>query len=269
MTSADLVVPGPDPNTPPAFVLGPPTACALDVQLAETVTVLDSYGYLLALVPKYLSDPARRRLYTIRSILESDRIALVEIDLPPLGLSMLAYQLRQLSVTDLGPGVLAGAARLLTYYNHCGAVLSSVAHLDRIDVGIGSHLRSWVPGAQFVVTANPTPRVLQLAEDTQLPAPQYLTHLAVAEGGSTADWIKNQLVRQWRTPQLMQVSLPADSPPWWGTQKLAEFAAYIPDVRMLYQLITSVRMDNCHCCGLEVIGDQCLFCSAYAYAEPI
>jgi hypothetical protein len=40
-----------------------------------------------------------------------------------------------------------------------------------------------------------------------------------------------------------------------------EFTAYIGDVGMLYQLVTSVRRDTCTWCGLEVIGDQCLFCA--------
>lgn len=265
VTSRDLVVPARDRTVPSATVFerpGPGSG-TLDRQLADMSLALDYYGHVVALVPAAPEDPARRRLHTVRAILESDRIALVETDLPPLAVAMLALQLRHLSATDLSPGVIAGAARLLTYYVHAGALLSSVTRLDRVEVDLKSHLRSWVPGARFAVAANPEPHLVDVSDDTELPGPSYLTHLAVAAGaGQDAEWVKDGLAPKWRPQLVHDLPLPADSARWWGTQKLVEFAAYIPDVSVLYQLVTSVRKDMCGWCGLEVIGDQCLFCSA-------
>ncbi|RSN76478.1 hypothetical protein DMH26_41280, partial [Streptomyces sp. WAC 05379] len=66
----------------------------------------------------------------------------------------------------------------------------------------------------------------------------------------------------WNAQGLREVVLPAESATWWGTGKLIEFCAYLPDLSVLYQLVTSVRQNSCHWCGIDVIGDRCVFCSA-------
>lgn len=157
VTSADLVLPAPDRHTPAAAVLPPPEELDLDGALAQTAGLLERHGHLVVLVPSWLRVSALRRLHTVRAILETDRIALVDVDLPPLGTALLVRQLRQLTVSDFSPGVLASAARLLTHYIYAGALLGSVAKLDRIPVGLKAHAKSWSPNAQFAVLANPTP----------------------------------------------------------------------------------------------------------------
>jgi len=91
--------------------------------------------------------------------------------------------------------------------------------------------------------------------------PGYQTQLAVAGKGVDAGWITGPLASAWHTQHVRELPLPPDSARWWGTSRLVEFTAYIADVGMLYQLVTSVRRDTCTWCGLEVIGDQCLFCA--------
>jgi hypothetical protein len=267
VTSADLVLPALGGHAPPAVVLtgpgdGEAAAGPLEPLLARVSAALDAHGHVVALVPASLPVPERRRLHAARAILETDRLALVETDLPPLASALLALQLRHLCATELGPGVIAGAARLLSYYLHAGAVLNSVTRLDRVQVDLKSHLRSWVPGAQFAVLAHPAPRLVELSGSARVPGPDYLTDLAVGEAGLRVDWVKGDLARQWRCRHVHEVPLPAASARWWGNQRLVEFAAHIPDPRVLHQLVTSVRRDPCGWCGLEIIGDECLFCSA-------
>jgi hypothetical protein len=264
VTSADLTLPGPGQNVPPALVLPVDAAqpLKLDEQLTQVLLALEHYSHVVALVPADLAPAARRRLYTVRAILETDRVALVETGLPPLATALLAQQLRTLTVTDLGPGVIAGASRLLSYYLHAGAVLTSVAKLDRVQVEMKHHLLSWVPGRQFVVLANPEPRLDQISPATHLPGPNFVTHLAFGAHGMPHDWVTTDLVRQWRPQHVHETQLPAASTQWWGSPRLVEFAAHIPDPGVLYRLVTSVRRDTCAWCGLEAIGDQCLFCSA-------
>ncbi|WP_327737092.1 hypothetical protein OG749_28705 [Streptomyces nojiriensis] len=283
VTSADLVLPAPDRHTPGAALLHPPEQLDLESALAETGALLERHGHLVALVPPWLPRSTVQRLHTVRAILETDRIALLGIDLPPLGTALLARQLRQLSVCDFSPGIIASAARLLSHYIYAGALLGSVAKLDRVrvPVGLGAHARSWSPSAQFAVMAHPKPHLAKLAggggsqggahgpRGALLPAgPEFATHLTFARGQLTSDWVTAELAPAWQVQGVLENPLPAASPGWWGTPKLVEFAAGIPDLSVLYQLVASVRREECRWCGLELIGDRCGFCAAPLTAPP-
>ncbi|WP_432253080.1 hypothetical protein [Streptomyces sp. HNM1019] len=271
VTGRELVLPPPDGQTPSAVVLRPPDAQLLDDALAEVGTLLDQQGYLVVLYPAATPAAVVRRLHTVRSVLETDRMALLPLELPPLAVAVLARQLRQLSVSDFSPGVLACAARLLSHYIHAGALLGSVAKLDRVPVSLTSHVKSWVPGAHFGVLAHPTPHLVKVGGATELPAPGYATSMTVARGQLSShgfgggaghdDWVTGALAPAWGVRAVEEVPLPAESARWWGTPKLIEFAAAIPDLSVLYQLVASVRREECHWCGFELIGDRCAFCS--------
>ncbi|MEU3463741.1 hypothetical protein ABZ721_27805 [Streptomyces sp. NPDC006733] len=236
-------------------------AVPLEQHVARTSAALDAHGHLIALASPDPADAGRRRLHTVRAALEADRMAIVPVDLPPLATALLTEQLRQLAGTDLGPGVLAGAARLLSYYLYSGALLGSVSKLDRVPVTVGKHFKSLVPGRHFAVMAHPEPGLFEIGTDAPPAGPGFLTQLAVAGHGLDAGWVTGTLAPTWRSQHIREVPLPEGSTRWWGTGRLVEFTAYIADIGILYQLVTSVRRDACPWCGLEVIGDQCLFCS--------
>ncbi|MFI5522923.1 hypothetical protein [Streptomyces platensis] len=265
VTSPDLALPATDRQTPAAVVLQAPHLQPLDDALTETSAVLEHHGHLVVLYSSVCPPEHIRRLHTLRAVLESDRIAIVPLSLPPLGVALLARQLRQLSLCDLSPGVLASAARLLTHYLHAGALLGSVSGLDRVEVDLRAHMKSWLPGAHFAVLAHPQPQLLHLdrhSTEAGLPAPGFATQLAVARGQLTSEWVTGALAPAWQVQGVYETRLPAESARWWGTQKLIEFAAAIPDVSVLYQLVTSVRREECGWCGLELLGDRCAFCAA-------
>ncbi|GGZ76995.1 hypothetical protein [Streptomyces subrutilus] len=289
VTSADLVLPAPDRHTPGAALLHPPQTLGLDDAVAETGALLERHGHLVAVVPSWLPRTTVQRLHTVRAILETDRIALLDTDLPPLATALLVRQLRQLTVCDFSPGVIASAARLLSHYVYAGALLGSVAKLDRVPVGLKAHARSWSPGAQFAVLAHPAPHLARLGATASgggrsgsrgghskgagtpgdlPPGPEFATHLTFARGQLASDWVAAELAPAWQVQGVLENPLPADSAGWWGTPKLVEFAAGIPDVSVLYQLVASVRREECRWCGLELIGDRCGFCAAPLTAPP-
>ncbi|MEU8463777.1 hypothetical protein [Streptomyces sp. NPDC029003] len=277
VTSADLVLPAPDRHTPGAAVLHPPGEAGLEAALAETTALLERHGHLVAVVPPWLPAATVRRLHTVRAILETDRIALLDVDLPPLATAVLVRQLRQLTVCDFSPGVIASAARLLSHYIYAGALLGTVAKLDRVPVGLKAHARSWSPSAQFAVLAHPQPHLAKLGsagpaaaggQGALPPGPGFATHLTFARGTLSSDWVTAELAPAWQVQGVMENPLPADSAGWWATPKLVEFAAAIPDVSVLYQLVASVRREECRWCGLELIGDRCGFCAAPLAAPP-
>ncbi|MGH3310928.1 MAG: hypothetical protein ACRDP3_10115 [Streptomyces sp.] len=273
VTSHDHMLPPPDRNTPRAHVFKSPGEQPLDAALAETQLLIEQHGYLVVVHPNTLPRPFLHRLHTIRSVLESDRIALLPTTLPPLGIAVLVRQLRQLSLCEFSPGVLGAAARLLAHYVYSGALLNSVAKLDHVPVSLTAHAKSWMPGAQFAVLAAPAPQLVRLTgsgneADGTLAGPRFATQLTVATGQLTSEWVTGTLARQWQVGGVREAYLPGDSARWWGTGKLIEFAAAIPDVSVLYQLVSSVRRDECHWCGLELIGDRCAFCAAPAASGP-
>ncbi|MEU9110246.1 hypothetical protein AB0D04_00275 [Streptomyces sp. NPDC048483] len=264
VTSPDLALPA-DPQTPAAVVLQAPHLQPLDDALTETAAVLEHHGHLVVLYSSACPPEHIRRLHTLRSVLESDRIAILPLSLPPLGVAVLARQLRQLSLGDFSPGVLACAARLLAHYVHAGALLGSVSGLDRVEVDLRAHMKSWLPGAHFAVLANPAPQLLHLdrhGTGAGLPGPGFATQLAVAHGQLSAEWVTRSLAPAWQVQGAYEARLPAESARWWGTQKLIEFAAAIPDPSVLHQLVSSVRREECRWCGLELLGDRCAFCAA-------
>ncbi|MFF2809020.1 hypothetical protein ACFVT2_17910 [Streptomyces sp. NPDC058000] len=287
VTSPDLALPSPEPSTwlgrgggppsgswgsapidrqtPAAVVLRAPHLQPLDEALTEISAVLEHHGHLIVLYSAACPPEHVRRLHTLRAVLESERIAILPSALPPLGVAVLARQLRQLSVCGFSPGVLACAARLLAHYVHAGALLGSVSGLDRVEVDLRSHMKSWLPGAHFAVLATPQPQLLHLDRHSThagLRPPGFATQLAVARGQLTADWVTAALAPAWQVQGVYEARLPTDSARWWGTQKLIEFAAAIPDPALLSRLVASVRREECGWCGQEVIGDRCAFCAA-------
>ncbi|MEU0947141.1 hypothetical protein ABZ379_31060 [Streptomyces canus] len=269
VTGADMALPAQDERTLPAVVLDGLDRQPLDHSLAALQALIDQHGHVVVVYSRAVPPAVDQRLRTVRSLLESDRIALFQPVLPPLGLAVLARQLRQLASCDLSPGVLASAGRLLTHYLHAGALLGSVAKLDRVPVGLKSHAKSWVPGSQFAVLAHPQPQLVRLAPDATLAGPEFATSMLVARGQLQSDWVSGALARSWRIQGLREAPLPAESAEWWGTGKLIEFCTFLPDLSVLYQLVTSVRQNICHWCGIDVIGDRCVFCSATAPVTPV
>jgi uncharacterized membrane protein YgcG len=257
-----MALPPQDERTLPAAVLQDVGRRPLEQVLAELQTLVDQHGHVIVVCSQAVPAGVERRLHTVRALLESDRIALFRPPLPPLGIAVLARQLRQLASCDLSPGVLASAGRLLTHYIHAGALLGSVARLDHVPVGLKAHARSWVPGSQFGVVAHPVPQLVKVAPEAALDGPEFGTWLLVAKGQLASDWVTSTLAPSWRVQGLRETALPAESAAWWGTGRLTEFCAYLPDLSVLYQLVTSVRRSVCHWCGIDVIGDRCVFCSA-------
>ncbi|MEU6681555.1 hypothetical protein [Streptomyces sp. NPDC046832] len=257
-----MALPPQDDRTLPAVVLRDVDRRPLEQALAEMQALVEHHGHVIVVCSPAAPTAVQRRLHTLRSLMESDRIALFRPDLPPLGLAVLARQLRQLASCDLSPGVLASAGRLLVHYIHAGALLNSVARLDRVPVGLKSHAKSWVPGSQFGVLAHPEPQLVRITPEAALPGPEFGTWLLIAKGQLQSDWVTGTLAPSWKVQGLRETPLPAESPGWWGTGKLIEFCSYLPDLSVLYQLVTSVRRSRCHWCGIDVIGDRCVFCSA-------
>jgi hypothetical protein len=270
VTSADLVLPPTDQHTPSAHVLTPPDRQDFAAALTEVGELLERQGHLVVLYPATTPRPQVQRLHAVRAMLESDRIALLPSALPPLGTAVLVRQLRQLSVCDFSPGVLGASARLLAHYIYAGALLASATRLERLPVALPAPAPNGArpPAGQCAVLAGPTPQLVRADGDVALAGPQFSTALTYAPGNLGSEWVTRRLARQWQVQAIHPVPMPAASTDWWASPKIVEFAAAIPDVSLLYQMVSSVRQEACHWCGLTLIGDRCAFCSA-PVAQPV
>ncbi|WP_049578564.1 hypothetical protein [Streptomyces sp. SBT349] len=267
VTSTDLVLPPTDQHTPGAHVLTSPRHQDFPAALAETTDLVGRHGHVVVLYPTTTPLPYVQRLHAVRAMLESDRIALLPSALPPLGTAVLVRQLRQLSACDFSPGVLGASARLLAHYIYAGALLGSGSRLDRVPVTLPARAGGRQAGGQCAVLAGPTPQLVRADGDVSLAGPQFSTTLTYAPGTLGSEWVTRRLARQWQVQALHPVPMPAESATWWATAKLVEFAAAIPDVSLLYQMVSQMRQEACHWCGLTLIGDRCAFCSAPVVAE--
>ncbi|SOD62164.1 hypothetical protein SAMN06297387_104334 [Streptomyces zhaozhouensis] len=263
VTSADLVLPPTDQHTPGAHVLTPPEKQDFPAALDEIGRALDQHGYLIAVYPTTTPLPTVQRLHAVRAMLETDRMALLPSALPPLGTAVLIRQLRQLSVCDFSPGVLGASARLLAHYIYAGALLASGSRLAKVPVTLPASQEPARPsGRSCAVLAGPTPQLVRPEGGATLAGPQFSTSLTYATGSIGSDWVTATLARRWQVQALHPVPLPEESAAWWATGKLVEFAAAVPDVSLLYQMVSSMRQEACHWCGLSLIGDRCAFCSS-------
>lgn len=262
VTSADLALPPTDQQTPDAHVLSPPDQQDFTSALSEAGQLLDRFGHIITLYPATTPRAYVQRLHAVRAMLESDRIALLPSGLPPLGTAVLARQLRQLSACDFTPGVLGAASRLLAHYIYCGALLASPGRLDRLPLTLPAPPQGKPLAGLCAVLAGPTPQLVPAEGESLLAGPQFVTSLTFAAGGCDSVWVESRLARQWQVRDVRPAPLPAASASWWGTAKLVEFAAAVPEVGLLYQMVSSVRQEVCHWCGLTLIGDRCAFCSA-------
>ncbi|WP_251096736.1 hypothetical protein [Streptomyces sp. Caat 7-52] len=266
-----MALPAQDECTMPAVLLKDLDQQPLEQSLDGMQTLLDRHGHVIVVHSSAAPAAVKRRLHTVRSLLESNRIALFQPDLPPLGIAVLARQLRQLAFCGIDPGVLAAAGGLLTHYVHCGAVLNSVTRLDRVPVGLKTHARSWLPGSRFGVVAHPEPQLVRMGPEAALTGPDFGSWMLVAKGRLDSDWVGTTLAPAWNMLGLRTAALPAESAAWWGTGKLVEFCTYLSDALILYRLVTAARRSVCHWCGIDVIGDHCVFCCATppAYDQPV
>ncbi|MDN3356899.1 hypothetical protein [Actinomadura sp. DC4] len=144
-------------------------------------------GGILAVYPRWQADPARRLLRLTRGVLDSDRVASVGLNLPPLAFSLVA-DLLSCSTPYLRLGHLAGLGRRLETEILSGARLASVARLEHIETRLADHVASYSPGSGFVAWAAPKPGVERISGRDRLSAvdfrPADPVHLLIASQDS-------------------------------------------------------------------------------------
>ena len=132
------------------------------------------------------------RVRTVRSLLQTDRVAIHVTDLPPLAASVLAALTAALAPHADSAGALAGAIDQIADELVVLAWAGSVAGLRHPGVSLLNHARSALPWSSFAIGLQPESFVRPTSAGDELPLapPPYPIELLVApEEDADLDWI--------------------------------------------------------------------------------
>ncbi|HET8615212.1 MAG TPA: hypothetical protein VFL94_06775 [Actinomycetales bacterium] len=232
---------------------------------------------VLVLVRSPHASAVRRRLARVRSLLDTDRIAMVDVPVGPLAAGVLADAVaRGLLSGRLVPAQVPAAVRHAADLCLDVGVVRRVSDLDLPSVTLAHQLRSYLPwSSRFVVSLAPTLAVGHLAaHDTQLRGPEPAlpqasgplraltagTPLPAAlltllqRAGLEAEVVQQPalhalLADAWADPGCAElVVMPAHDDEWLGTGVLPATAA-------------------CTWCDRPRTSTACLFCGEWAGAD--
>ncbi|MGI5167402.1 hypothetical protein ACQEU3_23945 [Spirillospora sp. CA-253888] len=267
MTAVVLVGDLPTTNVIPTPTVRVPDSAAPDALalfLDHTAEALRQRGAVLMLYPAWRSAEAVRMLRHVRGVLNSDRIAGVPVDLPPLALSILADQLTFIA-PHVRAGVLASVVQPLARRIYAGAWLNSVAKFERARTGFGQHMFSYVPRTGFVAVMGEQAVVHRVTSSQPLPRidlrPVEPVLMYAADAGGNTGWLRERLQPELRVASLTLVAGQPLASEYWGTKKYTEFAAFSGHPQDMPQALQEVRHQPCPWCGEPVGLEICPFCT--------
>ncbi|NEA25430.1 hypothetical protein [Actinomadura bangladeshensis] len=242
-----------------------PSADAAPLFVDQVIRALRTHGAVVVLYPSWKADPAVRLLRLLRGVVQTDRVACVPLDLPPVALSLVADQLAHVAASA-APGVVAGLAPYLAADVCAGARLTSVARLDHVKTGLGAHVSSYLPGGAFSVLASPVADIHRITsarpvqEFARRPGPPVL--MLVAQQGGDLAWIQQSLAPALGAVSVTPIAVQPLSAEFWGVRKYTEFVAFSGHPHALSWVLSAVPYRPCRWCGESTAAEICPFCGA-------
>jgi hypothetical protein len=251
-------------GTVPAFSHKP---AAHDFErLVDTVRgAVRERGHVLAIYPQYAAEPSLARLETVRTALNTRRLATYATKLPPLAGAALASLAAAVAPYIKAPGVLLGALPKLEEELLVVAWLASVSKLDQPSPSLAQHLASMWPASAFGVSFWPEPSVKTLRKkDRTVPLPTTFRPMMLATAardGGDPTWIEEVVLPGLGMPPTARFDPTPLGPRWWGTSRLVEAVAYPVDVPVTARRIThELSPFLCRWCGEAIVARHCPFC---------
>jgi hypothetical protein len=237
--------------------------------LAEVVrSGIEREGHVVALYPSWAAEPSTRRLATVRSALETGRVATYGVALPPLAGAVFARLAAAVATYIPSPGVLLSGLPRLERELIVVAWLSSVSRLRHPAPSVWQHARSWAPGSAFGAVLWPRPVVRRLhRRDRTLPLslPDHPIRLVVSSRDGDLAWAREVVVPALGDPPTKEVPATDEGAAWWGSRRLVEVVGYPVDVPGLAGRISlGVEGTVCWWCDETVATDPCPFCGLNA-----
>jgi hypothetical protein len=219
---------------------------------------------VIVVLGEWLPDEALRGLRTVRSLLQTDRVALHITELPPLATSVLAALAGALIPFAPTPGALASALDAVGRELYVLAWAGSVAGLQHPSVSVLHHARSLLPGSSFGVGLQPESFVLPLSRAEQEPPlapPEHPLELLVAPTDK-ADlvWLVDVVAPALGGIPVREIPATMHGASWWGTSKLVEAVGVPSNLERLAQVTLSGVPAPCAWCGEPIFASPCPFC---------
>lgn len=221
---------------------------------------------VLVLYPEWQAEPAKRLIRLTRGMLDTDRVASVGLELPPLACSLVADLLAR-EAPDLQIGYLAGLARRLQHEILSGARLGTVAKLEHIDIKLTDHVASYSPGSGFLAWAAPRGGINRLSRRRPLAPgdfrPADPVHLLVAPQGSDFADFEKELTASLRPQVVKIVAAQPLGATFWGTRKHVEFVAFSGEPQAISHVFQSTRYWLCRWCRQPTSLEVCAICGMF------
>jgi len=222
-------------------------------------------GHVIAIYPEYAAEPQLARLETVRTALNTSRLAPYATNLPPLAGAALTSLAAAVTPYIKAPGVLFAGLPHLEEELVVLAWLGSVSKLGKPSPSMGQHILSMWPTSSFAVSFWPEPTVKTLRKkDRTLPLPTTFRPMMLATAardGADATWVEEVILPGLGMPPTARFDPTPLGPRWWGTQRLVEAVAYPVDVPVIARRITqSLSPFLCRWCGDAIATRHCPFC---------
>ncbi len=218
----------------------------------------------IVIVGDWLPPETLERLRTIRSLLQTDRVAIYVTDLPPLAASVLAALTAALAPLAVSAGALAGAIDQIADELLVLAWAGSVAGLRHPGVSLLHHARSALPWSSFAIGLQPESFVQPTsagADELPLSPPELPIELLVApEEDADLDWIVDVVAPALGGVGIREIPPTLHGAEWWGTTRLAEMVGVPTSIEALAAVTLPRSVAPCPWCGEPIAAAPCPFC---------
>jgi len=225
---------------------------------------------VIAVYPSWWSEPALRRLQTVRAATDTNRVLLYASPLPPLAGSVLCTLAAAVAPHITAPGLLHAGLPLLERQILPVARLRKLGGLRQPAPSVWQHLLSWWPTTSFGVSWWPRPTIRRLQKsDSAVPLPPRAAWSGVAldrvafaaDDRARTEWVAEAVGRPLDVDDVVRVPHGPLVTRFWGTGAVLEAVAYPSDAPLLASLLAEGHLAlPCPWCGERVVTSECPFC---------
>jgi hypothetical protein len=227
---------------------------------------LDGCGNVIAIIPAWDSEPALRRLETVKAAIDANSLAVYATELPPLAGAVLTSLAGAVAGHAESAGMLYAGLEALERELIIYTWMGSVAGLSKPSPSLAQHAISLWPPTAFGVSLQPEPLIKRLTpKDRSMPFPTSYRPMSLAvsaHGSGDGEWVREVVAPGLGNPPVKEVGPAPGSSRWWGTSRLVEAVAYPIDVPVVSRrMVQGLSRSLCKWCG-ELIGTaRCPFCA--------